>query len=203
MQVSGFKWIIRYRLRPTAKCRNWDAAFYMIYVTQIYSLFGGLISLLASLPHETFSACSVHRAPIINALTMSLIPNEGSSKLRLREMGNRGVLDIFKLVPVNNSFFQSVALTLEHNEILFRDGPSTRVLLCVWNQTCKAGKASRRIQAFLQILKMDIIFCITDQPTRINPVIDPYILMRDIQILRRFVQIISAFHYLLNSTHTM
>jgi hypothetical protein len=32
----------------------------------------------------------------------------------------RGVLDILKLVPVNNSLFQSVALTLEHNEFLFR-----------------------------------------------------------------------------------
>jgi hypothetical protein len=186
MQVSGFKWIIRYHLRTTAKSRNWVVAFYEIYITQIYSLFFFLFSILASLPRETFSACSVHHTPIINAFSMLSIPNEGSSKSRLGEVGNRGVLDIFKLVPVNNSLYQSVALTLEHNEILFRDDPSTRILLCVWNQTCKAGKASRQIQAFLKILKMDIIFCVTDQPTRINPVICPYILMRDIQILHRF-----------------
>jgi len=80
---------------------------------------------------------------------MLSIPNEGSSKLRLGEVGNRGVLDIFKLVPVNNSLYQSVALTLEHNEILFRDDPSKRILLCVGDKICKAGKASRQIQAFL------------------------------------------------------
>jgi len=32
----------------------------------------------------------------------------------------RGVLDIFKQVPLNNSLFQSLTLTLEHNEISFR-----------------------------------------------------------------------------------
>jgi hypothetical protein len=51
---------------------------------------------------------------------MFFIRNEGSSKLRLGEVDKRGVLDIFKLVPLNNSLLQSVALTLEHNEIPFR-----------------------------------------------------------------------------------
>jgi len=92
----------------------------VIYVTQIFSLFGRLISLRTSLPHEIFSACSVHHTPLINAFSIALIPNEGSSKLRFGEVDKRRVLDIFKLLPLNNSLFQSVALTLEHNEIPFR-----------------------------------------------------------------------------------
>jgi len=51
---------------------------------------------------------------------MFLITNEGSSNLLFGEVDKRVVLDIFKLVPLNNSLLQIVTLTLEHNEISFR-----------------------------------------------------------------------------------
>ena len=92
----------------------------MIYVTQIYSLFGGLISLRTPLSQETFKACSVHHTPLVNAFSKFFIPDKGSSKLRFGEVDKRGVLDIFRLLPLNNSLFHSIALTLEHNEIPFR-----------------------------------------------------------------------------------
>jgi hypothetical protein len=47
---------------------------------------------------------------------MSVISNEESSKLRTLEVDKKGVLGILKLVPVNNSLFQGVALILEHQE---------------------------------------------------------------------------------------
>ena len=116
----------------------------MRFLTKIYSLFGGIISLRTSLPHQTFSAGSVRHTPLSDAFSMFLIPNEISSNLRFRELDKRGVLDILKLVPVNNFLLQSAALPLERNEILFRMIRVPESLSCVWNQTCKVGKGVDR-----------------------------------------------------------
>jgi hypothetical protein len=65
-------------------------------------------------------------------------------------MDKRGVLDIFKLVPVNNSLFQSVALTLEHNEILFRMIRLQEAYYVCGIRPVKWGKRVKRYKYFFK-----------------------------------------------------